>query len=121
MKKLILLVILVFASPVCVAGSNLDIETSEPMRILGNTLLAMTTAYEQFTVDQRDADITKLTVSISRDEGNNFAVLFWYWHSPEFAPSGLVTLFQGESKYVAAVAYTVDAKTNKIIKRVYQR
>ena len=92
--------------------------------IKGAEFLAMHTAYEAFRNDQKKADITKLKISLFVEEDGSVAILFSHPPKYHYAPDGKLLALElnaDAGKYGADVTYYVDPKTNKIIKRQYER
>lgn len=125
MKMAGLLFVMMFLSPAFCFAED-EAHECPPRRVSaeGTEFLAMIVAYEQFKKDQKNADVTKLEISIINKEDGSMSVLFDYPPKISYGPDGKVSkmVFGDEDrKYGVPVAYYVDPKTNKILKRQYQR
>ncbi len=123
MRTVLLFALLAVFSVSCRADPAIDdLMTPEPLIMKNDKMLAMLAAYERFKIDQKSADISKLTVVVIT-EGKEIHVGFSYWPPPFVDGKGLVNYLSPDhdSEYGKAVAYVVDSKTNEIIKSVYQK
>lgn len=123
MRKVLLTALLAVFSATCQAEPAVDdLMTPEPLIMKSDKMLAMLAAYERFKIDQKSADISKLTV-IVRTEENEIHVGFSYWPPPFVDGEGLVNYPSpiNDSEYVNAVAYVIDSKTHAVIRKVYQK
>lgn len=124
MKIVGFLFLMLFLPPICLAK---DAESSYPpgyVSIKGAEFLVMLAAYEAFKKDQKSADISKFKVALFNEEDGSVSVLFGYPPKYHYGPDGKLLSLElnaDAGKYGVAVAYYVDPKTNKVIKRVYQR
>jgi hypothetical protein len=125
MKMAVSFFVVMLLVPVfCFAEGAAPICPPERVIVKGSEFLAMLAAYEQFKKDQKRANISKLKVSLFNEEDGSVSVLFSYPPKISYGPDGKVLkmVFGDEDrKYGVPVAYYVDPKTNKIIKREYQR
>lgn len=119
-----LFVMMLLTPSFCFAEDAAPVCPPQHVSVKGPEFLAMLAAYEAFKKDQTSADVSKLKVSLFNEENGSISVLFSYPPKIFYGSDGKVLkmVFDEEDrKYGVPVAYYVDPKTNRIIKREYQR
>lgn len=111
--------------PLLICGATEDplLIAPEPLLLTGQRFLALNTAYEDYVARHKQADFSKLTISLlSQKDAKGvitaYDVVIGYWRQTEIGQDGKVKIIGGydyDSKHGDSLGYVVDATTSKII------
>lgn len=106
----------------CGAAEDPLLVAPEPLLLTGQRFLALNAAYEHYIARHKQADFSKLTISIMSQKDTKgvitaYDVVIGHWHPSSIGANGKISIIGGyddDYKHGDPLGYVIDAATHKI-------